>query len=240
VRLFFAAEVSAPWPLKLPQGRWIEPQFRHMTLVFLGDQDPKKVGTLTPSWKLPPVGILEEWIFLPEQDPRVVAAKPHFLRGEDELKKLAKEPFLPHVTLAREPLDEAAWKNFPCHIPFFVSGVSLLHSLGHSNYETVWETKSLAPFEEIEHTADIAYIIRGENFQQLALHATLALSFTFPAFTSYLRKISSVSSIQEIVLMLNRWISEIDIQEGIGLKAVSQHATVRGEEILEWTMIVDV
>ena len=243
-RHFVAAEITAAWPEVFPPGRLILPEFRHMTLLFLGN---KKIPPLPePSWKLPPIGILgEKWIFLPEETPRVVAAVPTFIAGEKELldyhAQLApKEKFLPHISVSRGPFDTKAWMEFTCHIPFFIRGVALYKSLGHSNYELLWEKKSLLPFEEIEHTADIAYIIRGENYHQLCMHALLALSFTFPQFIDYFKNIPDVNSIENIIKLLNQWIAEIDIREGIGLKAVSYHATVEKKETLEWTMIVDV
>lgn len=214
-----------------------------MTLLFLGN---KKIPPIPePKWKLPPLGILESWIFLPKESPRVVAAVPTFLAGEKELldyhsELVPKEKLLPHISVSRDPFDREAWEKFPCHIPFFIHGVALYKSLGHSQYEILWETKSLPPFEEIEHTADIAYIIRGENHHQLCLHAVLALSFSFPQFIDYLQKIPELHSIENIVKILNQWISEIDTCEGIGLKAVSYHAKVETKDTLEWTMIVDV
>ena len=254
VRLFFAAEVSAAWPASLPPGRVIQPIFRHMTLAFLGEADQlslmEKIQEIPkPLWHTPPTGIFEKWILLPEKTPRVVAAAPTFLEGEDGLlqyqKKLAEwtatsPTLMPHVSVSRGPFDRDAWMLFPCKIPFFIEGIALYKSLGFSNYERLWELKLLAPFEEIEHTADIAYKIRGENYLQLALHAVLALAFSYPAFTRYLRHIPALQSLNEIIKLLNHWIAEIDIAEGIGLKAVSYHATVTGDDLLEWTMIVDV
>jgi len=250
-RLFFGLEVAAAWPNSLPEGRWIKPEFRHMTLVFLkmADRESLLKNTPVPSWNLSPTGVFEKWIFLPEESPHVAAAVPHFLEGEKTVLEYQKrlsawlkkpEHFTPHVSVTRDPFDKEAWMKFPCHIPFFIRSAALYKSLGHSNYEILWEKKSLAPFEEIEHTADIAYKIRGENFSQLGLHAVLALSFSYPAFTRYLRKIPPLNSTNDIVSLLNKWIAEIDIREGIGLKAVSYHATIEGKEILEWTMIVDV
>ena len=242
-RHFVAAEITAAWPEVFPAGRLILPEFRHMTLLFLGN---KKIPAIPePGWNFPPMGIMEKWIFLPEETPRVVAAVPTFLAGEKELldyhAQLApKEKLLPHISVSRGPFIREDWEKFPCHIPFYIHSIALYKSLGFSKYEMLWEKKALPPFEEIEHTADIAYIIRGENYHQLALHATLALSFSFPQFIDYLKKVPEMNSIENIIQMLNQWIAEIDIREGIGLKAVSYHATVETKETLEWTMIVDV
>jgi hypothetical protein len=155
---------------------------------------------------------------------------------------LKKTQILPHISISRNPFNENSWKNFPCQIPFFIRGVALFNSLGHSTYELLWQKKSQAPFEEIQHTADIAYQICGQTFSQILYHATLALAFSFPAFTRYLSSSISCSSIEEVIGLLNSWVAKIDTEEGIGLKAVSYHATVqlREDNLLYWTMIVDV
>lgn len=253
-RLFFAAEISAAWPAHFPSGRVIQPIFRHMTLSFLGQASPEKLMSKIeeapkPKWRTPPSGIFNQWIFLPEESPRVVAATPLFLEGEKELLEYQKQlagwveistHFLPHVSVCRDPFDQSSWASFPCKIPFFIAGIALYKSLGHSRYQLLWGNKSIPPFDEIEHTADIAYKIRGDTFTELATHALLALSFSYPAFIRYFHCVPEMHSTKEIVQLLNQWIAEIDTLEGIGLKAVSYHATTEKNDFLEWVMIVDV
>lgn len=258
-RLFFAAEITAAWPEELPQGRLIEPELRHLTLAFLGmanrEELIKALDELPlPSWTIGPAGILDEWLFLPEKSPHVVAMHATLLEQnllsyqqivsewflKRQFLKTIDPRFLAHVSIARDPSDQTAWAALPSQIPFFIRGVGLFKSLGHSNYEIIWHKENVPPFEEIEHTADIAYHIRGNSFSDLMLHAVLALAFSFPAFSRYLKNIPSCNSINDIVSQLNRWTSEIDQQEGIGLKAVSYHAKLEKKPYLEWTMIVDV
>ena len=261
-RLFFAAEIAAPWPQDLPKGRYIAEEFRHMTIAFLGLVDSRNLLNLMnqvplPKWRIGPAGIFNRYTFLPEKSPRVVAACPAFAQGEEAVinyqKELSQwlfdhnflktiEHFLPHVSISRDPFDENGWRSFSCKIPFFIRGIALFSSLGSSRYELLWEKKSQPPFEEIEHTADIAYQICGENFSQLAIHATIALAFSFPSFSRYIGASPYCSSIEDVIYLLNERVAQIDIEEGIGLKAVSYHANVeeRGNELLYWTMIVDV
>jgi RNA 2',3'-cyclic 3'-phosphodiesterase len=260
-RLFFAAEMTAAWPATLPKGRLLAEEFRHMTLAFLGSVNQElmmsKMNDLPlPAWNVGPCGLLDRWMFLPEKTARVVAAHPLFLSGEElflsyqkelshylfdqKLLKSSDPSFLPHASVSRDPFDRAKWMQLPCLIPFFIRGVALFKSLGHSSYELLWHKESLPPFQEIEHTADLAYIIYGKEFSDLALHAVLALAFSFPAFSKYIGSIPPCSSIQEIVTLLNKWTSEIDMQEGIGLKGISYHAAVEKKDLLQWTMIVDV
>ncbi len=255
--MFFAAELAAAWHSHFPPGRIVAEEFRHLTIAFLGMTDReailKQIDQIPrPSWHIGPSGLLQKWIFLPTFSPRVVAAEASFFQEKEaffeyqknlsEQFKTLKKELLPHATVARAPFDTAAWSHFPCQIPFFIRGIALWKSLGHSTYAPIWTDPSISPFEEIEHTADLAYTIRGQNFSQLAYHALLALSFSFPAFRSYLDKLSPCNSFEEIVHLLNQWIAEIDMREGIGLKAVSYHANIAAKEnhLLEWTMIVDV
>ena len=53
------------------------------------------------------------------------------------------------------------WLDHFTPLPFFVKAIHLYQSLGNLQYQSLWESPLLSPFEELEHTADIAFLIRG-------------------------------------------------------------------------------
>src|SRR5689334_14275078 len=118
-RLFFGAEVLAPWPDEFPTGRTILEQFRHITLAFLGHVSLQKLLEKIPTLPLPtctlsPLAKSESLLFLPEQNPRVVSLNIAWLYGEHEIisfwenlrhwlqanhYRTEVRAFLPHATL---------------------------------------------------------------------------------------------------------------------------------------------
>lgn len=260
-RLFFSADVTAVWPSKFPPARIIEEQSRHITLAFLGKTSTsllmEAIKTIPrPAMKLGLAAYSKNWVFLPsESHARAIAAKVDWIGGEydfltfqtqlekwlQSLKYLSKDnrPFFPHITVGRKEFDLAAWKETPCAIPLYISGISLQESLGQSHYKRLWSHPFIPPFEEIEHTADIAFLIRGSHFRDLFLHAQLALAFQFPGLLSYLSK-RDPASLDEVVQMINGILAAADHDIGIPFKAVSYHAEVSSGPYLEWKMIVDV
>jgi hypothetical protein len=88
----------------------------------------------------------------------------------------------------------------------------------------------------------MAFIIRGRTFQQLYHNAFTALAFRFPYFLNYFVEQSSIQTIEELIIELNRIIGEADAAVGCPLKAVSFHgeAAVLPDNTLQWEMIVDV
>jgi 2'-5' RNA ligase len=258
-RLFFSAEVTGAWPREFPGGRILDEESRHFTLAFLGStslscllEKPFPI----PSFHLGPAGYCRHWKFLPsEQDARVVSAEadlfqPSLPAYQKELEKSLKSrgylqhetrPFLPHITVARGSFAVEAWKKFPCKVPFYVSSITLMESLGNSHYKSLWEHPLTAPFEEIEHTADIAFLIRGKDFHELRLHAQLALAFKFPALIDYLSTENDFPSLDTVIANLNTLIARADREIGVPFKAVSYHDEMSHHaNHLEWKMIVDV
>ena len=260
-RLFFAFDVASPWPDEMPSGRILLEQDRHMTVAFLGNAHLEELKSLLDSfpgvpWPLGISGIFDRPIFLPHRAPNVAAWHIHWFEGEEPFLRFQKEivawlkergfqpkdhggEFLSHVTIARKPFFIHEWKLAFAKRPLFLSNLQLCETLGSSRYRVCWSRPLLAPFEEKEHTADIAFIIRGVSFQNVHLHAQLALSFHFPPLVGYF-SFEEVRSLEEIVASLNAIIGKADQEIGSPFKAVSYHGNLKGNEILEWEMIVDV
>lgn len=260
-RLFFAAETMGVWPRELPPGRILDEENRHLTLAFLGStslsQLLEKMKTIPiPSFPLGFGGYTTRWVFLPnEHEARVVAAEIEELSQSsllDYQKALVQwlkasgypqkdsGPFFPHITVARGSFDVEAWKKIPCMVPFYIHSITLMESLGNSNYKPLWKYPLTTPFEEIEHTADIAFLIRGKDVQDLWLHAQLALAFKFPPLIPYLSK-ERLDSLDRVIAALNSLIARADHDIGVPFKAVSYHNEMTSHTpYLEWRMIVDV
>ncbi len=255
-RLFFGFELSCPWPEEYPSGRLLANKDRHLTLVFLGDiQAEKLLESLPhlplPSFQIAPVGLFDKLLTLPPESPRVVSWHVQWLLKKsqilqyrtsliDYLKSLGYRvdlrPFLSHLTVARAPFDAEKWQEAFAPLPCFVKALHLYETTGNLEYTPLFSLPLLAPFEEFDHTADIAFTIYGDSFQELYLHATLALSFKFPPLLSYLRE-EQIQDQLGLIKALNQLISLSDIEEGCPFKAVSYHGQFQNHK---WEMIVDV
>ncbi len=260
-RLFFAIQVEAPWPKELPSARILDEEVRHITVAFLGNTSYSKLKANLdtfppPPFKLGPAAVADGLVFLPPHTHRVAAASVQWLNEFNSIdawqKQIAlwliaqgyppeKHPFFPHITLARAPFDPEAWKAAFHPLPFFAKAVHLYESLGNLHYKPVWSIPFVAPFEELDHTADIAFSIRGESLKQIHLNAQIALSFKHPSIIHYFAD-TLCDSLDEIIIDLNRMITQIDSEEGSPFKAVSFHGEIHKDpqEILTWEMIVDV
>jgi len=256
-RLFFGAEVFAPWPPLSPPGRVIESSSLHLTLAFLGNVALSSIEALLPTFPKPSFhlglpGCLDTLLFLPEQSPRTVSAHVKLFSHEIEWKNfilalgswlsMDLSSFLPHVTFARSPFHKEDWEKFFTPLPLIIQGFHLYESVGSLTYTSLWHYPLLPPFEEIEHTADIAFLLRGETLAELYLHAQLALAFSFPPLVRFLPLKTTVSSLSDIIIDLNALLAEADMELGAPFKAVSFHGTVqqKPQEPLTWEMIVDV
>jgi len=259
-RLFFGFSVQAPWPSFLPKGRIIAEETRHITFAFLGNHPYEALEKALPhlpqtSFLLGPVGLCDRVVFLPIKTPRVVAYHVDWLTDGkkiiefqskvlDWLESLHyptdKRPLLPHVTVARAPFDPKEWEEAFYPLPCILTGVHLYESLGNLTYNTLWHRDFSPVFEEFEHTADIAYRIRGHTPQELYLHAAVAMSFRFPHFLHFLGT-GQVTTLDQAVQALNTMISRCDAEIGCPFKAVSYHGNLTEENtLLHWEMIVDV
>nr|NGX53400.1 hypothetical protein [Chlamydiota bacterium] len=150
--------------------------------------------------------------------------------------------FCPHVTLSRGTFVPKEWEKSFTPLPTMVTDIHLFESLGFSKYRSLWKYSIKPPFEELEHTGDIAFIVRGESLLQLFQHAQIALAFPFAPILPYLSQKQSFDSLDEIVMELNTIVSHADQEIGVPYKAVSFHGKIEQEEdhIMRWEMIIDV
>lgn len=180
---------------------------------------------------------------MPHKEPHVAAWHIQWLEEGEALLQFQKElvnwlklrdkEFLSHVTVARNPFVIHEWKKAFQKLPLYAKNIYLCESLGNSKYKILWEHPLLAPFDEMEHTADIAFRVRGD----LYLHAQLALAFHFPPLVRYF-DFTPINRLDDIVMALNATIARVDSEMGCPFKAVSFHGTQT--ESKEWEMIVDV
>lgn len=252
-RLFFAFSLETPWPETFPEGKLLAAEDRHLTLAFLGYRKEEEIPGLlagVPPFTAPiaPTGRFSDCLFLPEQKPRVAAWEAEWLSGECEVREWhkllspnEKEEFLYHATICRAPKSLASWMEAFIPLPFYASAIHLYESLGESRYKSMWSQELLAPFTELPHTADIAYLVRGRNWGELYLHGVLALSFLFPPILDELERDLSCNDFLEMIAAINRALSRADAKWAAPFKAVSYAGSVvQKEGYTEWEMIVDV
>lgn len=260
-RLFFGMEATVP-PLSFPaSGRTIPLSSLHTTLVFLGNIEASPLETILDtcpffSSKIGIAAQCDELLFLPKEHPRVVAfhvkepsfdsplslyQKQLFAWLENHHIPVKASSFLPHITMARSPFDKKQWETFFSPFPIFLTHLHLYQSMGNLTYLPIWSRPLLSPFEEIEHTADIAFKIRGDTLQQIHLHAFTALAWKSPSLLLYFSSFEG-STLDDVIIDLNKKLSLSDIEGGSPFKAISFHGDLCKTEqgILEWEMIVDV
>lgn len=261
-RLFFGIEVHAPWPHHLPKGRLLDESHRHLTLAFLGNIPYSPLREILNdfpkvSLRMGSVGYFDSCLALPPRHPNVIAWRAHWLGDGSPIinfqkilsdwlishdYSLDKRPWLPHVTLCRQPFDAHVWMKDFVALPFYTGAIHLYESTGNLNYLPIWSYPIKAPFEEMNHTADIAFVIRGENLQQLYCNAFTALAFKAPEFIEFFYLPDSLYNLDDIIIALNDIVSRADSKVGSPMKAISFHGEIiqLQDALLQWEMIVDV
>lgn len=262
-RLFLAFRVIAPWPEAYPPGRLIRESDRHMTLAFLGQVDLNALVETLFRFPAPPfylgfTGYFDKVLFLPPKHQRVVAWNALLETGNEEVvvwqKKLTswlkEEGFPPsggsnewlsHTSLCRSPFNPVEWKDAFYPIPFAFHEIILYESVGSLVYQPRWVYRLKPPFEEISHTADLAFRIRGRNMKEISKHAKTALAFRSPELLRYEQHQDDIE-LYDLIKHLNDSISACDSDIGCPIKSVSYHGELQStsDGLIEWEMIADV
>lgn len=260
-RLFFALELEAAWPHPLPEGRLLKEEERHVTLAFLGNQSFSQLQKALMDFPLKgPVpglaGICTKLLFLPKRFPHVVAGHVEWIDPialqniyQETSSWLARHnypldprEYHPHVTIARKPFRIRSWKDAFSPFPLIAKAINLYESVGNLQYQPVWRFPLIPPLEEIEHTADIGFKVRGKDIHQLFQHAQIALSFKFPELLRFMSEGQQLENLDDLIIQLNGIVSRADSEVGCPFKAISFHGNIKQDEGngLIWEMIVDV
>lgn len=122
-----------------------------------------------------------------------------------------------------------------------ITGIHLYESTGNLTYRSIWEISLKPAFTEIEHTADIAFQVRGRTPYELYVNGAIAMSFKFHPFLSFIET-SQIENLNQVVKRLNAMIASCDLEIGCPFKAVSYHSklTEDADGLTTWEMIVDV
>ncbi|HSW73157.1 MAG TPA: hypothetical protein VLG44_07120 [Chlamydiales bacterium] len=256
--LFFGLETVAPWPEINAHGRILTEKNRHMTFLYIGkvNDESALLNPPIPSFLFSPFGKFDKVLFLPHKFPRTASWHAEWLEGENELISYREEliqwikdlgfkadarPFLPHVTIARSPKHFKEWKENFSELPFYCSVIHLYESLGNSEYQSLWSYSFQPPFQEIEHTADVAYKVYGTSIPNLLMHAEEALFFQFPELMPFYLPPKEEKTLDDVVMTLNEIVTKADSEIGAPCKAVSFHGNIEKENnLLVWEMIIDV
>jgi 2'-5' RNA ligase len=263
-RFFFGLELECPWPSLEPKGRVIQSADRHVTLAFLGEQEEEELLFLlkevpADTLSISPSGIFTKCLFLPTRYHHCVSWEIEW-KTENEpihtftnnlhswlVKKLKSMPQKKgevhfHTTVCRRPFQEKEWKKAFKPLPVIAKALHLFESLGHSKYLSRWQRAFFLPVVEIDHTADIAFLIRGKTLQDIYTNAQIALAMNFPQFIPYFEWEDTIHSLDECIAKLNQIVAKVDSALGSPIKAISYHGELiqKNTTIYEWEMIIDV
>jgi len=261
-KLFVALEAHAPWQETFPPGRILDEEARHLTLAFLGESPLDKavevVSSLPPPYPVGPIAITDKLLLLPHRHPRTAGYHFELIRDPEPLQTFyskllttlqeagltpshPERPLLNHITVARHPEELDTWKETFAPLPLFLKDLHLYESLGYSKYRSHYCLSAKPPFEEIPHTADIAFHIWGKTITDLYFNAACALAFHFPPLIIQTLSSTPFDDLGEVVIALNELVAKTDEEMGCPFKAVSFHGEIAEQDnLLYWEMIVDV
>jgi 2'-5' RNA ligase len=267
-RLFFGMEIHALWPVFWPKGRLLDQEHRHLTLAFLGNvsnASTEKLNMKTAGFptlsgaglQVARAGYFDACLLLPPRHPHVVSWHARWFEKDARIEDFQKQliswlknqgfsmderEWTPHVTLCRQPFETSTWTRSFVPLPFFASDLHLYESIGSLNYVSLWSMPLKPPFEEVNHTADAAFLVQGENLQQLYHNSFLSLSFKAPELLGLFKPDEAIHSLDDIIIALNEVITRADGTIGSPFKAVSFHGEICSlpNAIMQWEMIVDV
>ncbi len=251
-RLFFGMSIGAPWPKDLPEGRMIAPQYRHITLAFLGHVEYEPLKNVLPNLPIPnfsiaPVGLCDEFLFFPKHHPKVVVWQAtqlgqnklavyqktltDFLRAHEY--KLDRRVFLPHITIARQPFKLGQWKKCFQALPFYCPSVCLYESVGQLRYEVLWQQRLTPPFKKIMAEDYIEFQIYGENMLEVCLNAQCALAFEYPKHLDLLEMHTIPEDFESLAKKLNAFILKLKKAQALPFNSISVQTNAEGETHLK-------
>jgi len=255
-RLFVAFAIEAPWPENLPLARSLNREDRHLTIAFLGNTHREQTLDAFKNLPLPLLSLglacyFDAPLFLPDDSPNVVSWHVELPHEEEfhqyvnavhaHLNTPQEKKWLPHVTLGRRPFNKNLWAESFYPIPMVASKICLYESLGNLRYAVLATHDLVPPIEIIEHTADIAFLLRGLTMNDLFHHALVALAFEDPNFCRFRHESQKITTIDDIIFQLGHYLTSLDSKEGSPFKGVSLHGHLKEKHgLLEWEMIVDV
>lgn len=120
--------------------------------------------------------------------------------------------------------------------PLYLLKLHLYKRCEEERYISIWTRPLLPPFKEVKQGNFILY---GENFQQIFLHAQIALSFKFPAFTPFIDDTYQVRNLHDGgVRLLTLIYKACDVIKMPIKKAIFPDYGAKEQGLLKWELSV--
>lgn len=248
-------QIEAPWPEEMPKGQIIPENQRYLKIAELpdfSDLSLKQLNVFAPKRHLGGVGVFDSSSFFSSDQPQEIDWKVHseeFLTFQNRLlEELRTLPLrvetlnYPSLLICCSPSNPVEWQEAFIPLPFKTKTLHLYEQKGPCDFHSHWSFSFISPFEEKEHTADMAFNVYGENLQEIYRHAFIALAFKMPELLPFFIPLPHIHHLDDIIIALNQSVSAADAAMGCPLKAVSFHGDLVHLDplTLQWEMIVDV